>query len=480
MAATKTGITDDKLRITVTKDDESIPNSGIISWDMADGDMTGYTVSLGQLAGLATGLPEDGGITADYVAADDHIDDTAKSWVTDQWIGYYLRLFDSRYPGGSKAWLITNNTATRIHIYGMLGIGISPDAMVAQNSRYEIHAEHEWDFSSDGYDELTIKLEYVNTGANDGGTFWVKNLFLSVRSDSTTLPDEYFASVKGLKYGSWIDDDHTPDPALNEGDLIENPVYFVEALLLGWTEATIDNIDTAAFDAVATHRKDWKITRRIGEQKDIFEYIAEICREFCFAFFERGDGKFTVRRIDKTSDSVPTYGGKTFLMKGSETSFKIGRTPVKEIYNDFVLKYKVNAATGEAEKMLFCRSPNESSYASSYTNLASEGQDFWDLCHDAYTNFQQVNKWEYTAEWIRDDATAELFLKWIIWRFTQRRHEVSFTAPLSALALELCDEAKFTHDLMPAAMDSATRFRLTEQTIDPETDTIDCTLLEVA
>ncbi len=326
-----------------------------------------------------------------------------------------------------------------------------------------------------------IKFTGTAVGADDGSSFSLFSVFLEVITEEEVALTELFDTGKGLPYGSWIDDEHTPDPALSEDDLIENAAYAVEALLidLDFTDAGIENIDTDSFDAVATHRSSWKIARDILEQKDVFDYIAEICREFCFAFFERGDGTFTVRRIDQTAAAVTTYGRETFLMKGQDTSFKIGRVPVKEIYNDFILHYKVNVASDEAEKMLFVRSP-EASYDSSYTNLSSEGQDYWDLCHDSYTNFQQVNKWEFTAKWIRDDATAELFLKWIIWRLTQRRHEVSFAAPLSALALELCDEAKFTHPLMPAAMDSTTRFRLTEQTIDPSTDTIDCTFTEVA
>ena len=286
-----------------------------------------------------------------------------------------------------------------------------------------------------------------------------------------------------MMFGAWIDDNHTPDPALDEGDLIENPAYVVESLLIDndCTDATITEIDTDGFDAVATVcAANWILARQILEQKNVFDYIAEICREFYFAFFERSDGTFTLRDIRKTALSVTTYGTNTFLMKGQDTSFKIGRIPVKNIYNDFILHYKVNVATGEAEKMVFCRHPDEASFDASYTNLTSLGSAFWGLCHTSYTNLQQVNTWEYTAEWIRDEGTANQFIKRMIYHLKSRKYEVLFTAPLSALALELCDEAKFTHPLMPAAMDSVTRFRLVEQSIDPNTDTIDCTFLEVA
>ncbi|MCK9569434.1 hypothetical protein M0R72_10890 [Candidatus Pacearchaeota archaeon] len=362
---------------------------------------------------------------------------------------------------------------------GETALGWSNIAAVGSLQSVEIGSDTSgFNISSGQYSGIRIK--FLHDGSyND--EFRLRCVFLRVAEKGGDVPrSEIYETGMGLMYGSWIDDNHTPSPALAEGDLIKNPVYLVEALLLGWTEATISDIDTAAFDAVATHRSSWKIARDILEQKDVFDYIAEICREFCFGFFERADGLFTVRRIDLTAAAVTTYGTETFLKKGQDTSFKVGRLGVKEAYNDFILHYKVNVATGEPEKMLFVRHPDEASYDASYTNLSDERADFWDYCHDSYTNFQQVNLWEYTAEWIRDDATAELFLKWIIWRLTQRRHEVSFAAPLSVLALELCDEAKFTHPLMPAAMDSTTRFRLTEQTIDPSTDTIDCTFTEVA
>lgn len=329
------------------------------------------------------------------------------------------------------------------------------------------------------YTGIKIQFKYVDVGGHDSGCeFRLYVVFLQITEKISEPPAVIYVSGKGRMFGSWIDDAGHSN-SFNAGDLIENAAYVMESLLIDEAGAATSNLQLASFDSLATLRSSYKAARQLLEQRDLFDLLAEVCHEFAFACIEAPDGKFALRKIGATADAVTTYGRDTFLMKGQDTSFTIGRLDVKEIYNDFILRYKVNMATGEPEKMLFVRHPDEAGYEEEWTNLTSDREDTWEICATAYVNFQQVNLWEHTALWIRDDATAELFLKWIINRLTRRRHTVSFTAPLAALALELCDEAKFTHPLMPDAMDSVSRFRLIEQSIDPTTDTIDCTFLEV-
>jgi hypothetical protein len=237
----------------------------------------------------------------------------------------------------------------------------------------------------------------------------------------------------------------------------------------------------ASFDTLHTHRSTWKLARQLLEQKDVYEWLAEICKEFCLACFESGDGKFTLQKIDATADAVTTYGDSSILMADSmkADTFRLERGALDYVFTEFTLKYKINMATGEPEKTLFVKTPEAGSYDASYTNLTSSQSTYWGKCQTAYTNYIQHNLWEYTANWIRDDATAELFLKFMITLLTRRPYIASFTSSLSMIALDLLDEVKIAHPLLPAAIDSTSRFRLTSQTLDPMKCTIQNTFTEV-
>ena len=325
-----------------------------------------------------------------------------------------------------------------------------------------------------------LTAKFTRSGSN-GGTFEIMSVFVEVVTEDAEVKTEFYETGKGLYYGSWIDDEHTPNPGLAEGDVVENAAYAIEALLIsyGWIGADIGDISVAGFDSVATNKASWKLARQILEPTDLFDLIRKICYEFGFACFLRPDGTFCVRRIDATGDSVTTYDKSSMLYPGGQPSIKVERGSLKNMYNDFVLRYKVNMATGEPEKILFVRSPDAASYDSSYANLADESSDFWQYCSDAYDQFQQVNLWDYTANWIRDDATAELFLKKMILLLTRVPYKVTFQSALDLIGLELLDECKISHALLPTGISGASRFRLIEQEIDPATDTIKNVLQEV-
>lgn len=466
----RSGISDDVLRITITKPNEPVPPNGVIVTDVLPSLFDGHSKPAVKLTSSEPGLPLGGQATG---GAATYLDDTAKSWTTNQWAGFYLKLFKNVFAAGHEVREIVSNTATR------LTVSAAFSAPPVSGERYEIHFRGEWDFATiNGYEELQIKLEYVTVGGNDGGTFSFRNLYLRGRSQTPELRAELYATLEGRKYGAWIDD-ASHSNSFNAGDLIESPAYLIESLLLDEAGATLNNIAASAFDALHTLRSSWKVARQIRERRDLYDFLAEIAFEFGFACFERSDGKFTLRRIDASAELVGTYTTAFYAMRGADTTFAVERGDVKDVRNDFVLRYRVNAATGDPEQTLFVKSPEAASYDAGYTNLTSEGAAYWQKCRDAYVNFGQKNTWDYTAQWIRDDMTAQRFLKFSIERLTRRPHTARFVAPLATLDLELLDEAKLSHDLLPPGVDGAARFRLIEQEIDPASDTITNGFLEV-
>ncbi len=469
-AITKSGITDDLLRVTIQKSSEPIPPGGIIV-DVAYGDMTGNTFGLCKITEITS---TDGGTTtSDVAGGNNYIDDSTKSWATNEWAGYYVTIRSGE--ANEQHLLVSSNTATRLTFSSSLVIALKA------GSTYSIHSASEWDFSSDDYDEITIKFEQVTVGIEDGGTFSIKNLYVRGESAEAEVRDVVYGTGKGQMYGPWIDD-VSHSNSYDEGDLIENAVYFIECLLLDYVGLTVatDTV-SAAFDSAAAARDSWKILRDILDRESSLSIIKEIAFEFGLGVFQRYDGKWYVARIDASGGAVTALSTSWYTREEDGTdNFRVRRGELADIKNEFYLRYRVNNATGEPERILFVKNPDAASYDSNYTNLTSEAETYWDLCHDIYDNVQQVNTWEYTAKWIHDDATAELFIKFMVEWLARRQHVASFESWLEPLQLEVMDEKKLTHDQLPAALDNIAKFRLIEQEIDPETDTVINTFLEVA
>lgn len=244
--------------------------------------------------------------------------------------------------------------------------------------------------------------------------------------------------------------------------------------------STTQQLSEADFDTIATLKDGLECARQITDSQNTRDLITEICYEFGFAYLLRYTGLEAIKRIDQGSGALTTYDTTNFIMTGQETSFKINRGSVNDVFNEYFLYYQRNSATGNYDRVMYVKRPDAGAYDSRFTSLSSDGDIYWGKCNTAFVNFNMVRRWEYKAKWIRTAATAEAVLKLIINWLTRIPHYLNFTSGLETLALELLDEGLLTHDLLPSAMDATSRFRCTKQVIDPPADTIDYTFMEVA
>lgn len=238
-----------------------------------------------------------------------------------------------------------------------------------------------------------------------------------------------------------------------------------------YTESEVQENDSttnaqSSFDIVAATRSSWLFARDYLDKANSINMIREACKEAHIGFFTNYLGEDTVARIDGGATGYAPTTLSNFRLQGEKSSVSVKRGALKHWYNEFVLHYKVNVVTGEPEETLFVNTPDGAAYSASYTNLTSEGEANWDLCAAAYVATLQVNRWEYTAQNIRDAATAELFLKAVIAHLTRRPYIVSEKSGLSRIIYELLDLVKISHPLLPAAVSGINRFRLIEQEID--------------
>lgn len=240
-------------------------------------------------------------------------------------------------------------------------------------------------------------------------------------------------------------------------------------------------INETSFDAAATARSTWKLAACITDQEDSSALIQRLCYETGMASFVGADGREVVVALEASAASVDTLTRTSILTDGDgKLRMSLGRTPVSDLKTDFIFNYRKNYLSGNYEKSLFCRSPDATVWDAAYCNFTAFAQTYWDTIHAAYTYYNQVNLLEYNCFWIRDEATAELYAKWMINWLSRRHYMIHCVMPLTGAQYELMDEVKFSlGNLLPTKVSALTRWKLIAQKINAqknevETEWLDC------
>jgi len=230
--------------------------------------------------------------------------------------------------------------------------------------------------------------------------------------------------------------------------------------------ASVSQIAESDFDDMATLRSAWKLARQLRDTVSGIDLIRSVCYEAGLIQMTRWDGRQTVRRLEATAAAVTTYDRSYFALAGDRSSFVYDPGDPDQVYNEFVLRYR-NCYLGDEYATKFVLNSNAGIFDNRFCNLSSEGSTYWTKCRNAYLAHNSVRRWEYEALWIRDGTTAELFLKWIIAWHTRLRSKVKYASGLKLLGIEIGDERKHSHDLMPTAKSGTARYRCTKRTFNP-------------
>jgi hypothetical protein len=242
---------------------------------------------------------------------------------------------------------------------------------------------------------------------------------------------------------------------------------------------------STSFEVVAGERTSWKFAREILDRENSIDLLSQLAYEGCFGYFVNGSGQEDLGRIDPQATSTLLDITNCICTSSGDSSFSIMKTQIKDIKTSFILKYKKNYATDEYDKTLYVNTPDATAYSASYTNLTSDAETYWNKCSAAYVTFRVNNVWEYEAQWIRDDATAELFIKFMIDRLSRRAYLIEHETSLEALEWELLECVQWTRAFMPPIKDEenenydGTVWRLIEQRVNPNTSRVKCTWLDV-
>lgn len=268
------------------------------------------------------------------------------------------------------------------------------------------------------------------------------------------LTSTLFATAKGRKFGSWIDED-SRDNGNNETGLIENPAFVIESILRDVLGNTSTVINYASFDVLGNtsdgRRNGWKVAKSIISQKNSLDVINDICRESAMYTIHDFSNQERVVAIDHYNPA-DQLANADIVFENGKPQVRVRQTHVKYIYNEFYLNYKLNYATGNYDKQYYI--------TAAATNMASDTRS--DNVYDSYTGlctgsqalYNVVNRWTYDADWIRDDTTAEYFIKTMADWLALRKWEVEATLWYSAktLKLEPLDQVTWNLDLLPISI----------------------------
>ena len=305
------------------------------------------------------------------------------------------------------------------------------------------------------------------SGAPDFGTekpCKYRNLCI-LRAYSQRPTSEFYIQGKGMP------DNDDGDYTGVANDLIEKPCDVIQWLARAKGGLSASDIDTSFVDA-RTDFTNWKFTFQLNEyteNSNLFNYngkdgiISDLGKQINASILWDEDGKLKIIPFDAT-DTFPVSGtdipagldiveydgspsgGSMTRNPVVEGSFKpLVQTPVKDVKNDFVVKYHKNAATGEYTKALYMTN-GEGNYVNAETNMnetyLENDQTLAELkkkCADSYNEIHTTNTLEFEAWGINDDETANKLLQALIEWYSVRRWIAEFTTLRNAMNWALGD-----------------------------------------
>jgi len=294
--------------------------------------------------------------------------------------------------------------------------------------------------------------------------------------DFTEICDNLFIRAFGAEFGAWIDQD-SRDNGFNSGDLVQYAAYPIESILRDELDLTSSEINYEGFDIVGNatngHRKAWDFASLISAQKNSMEIIKDFCRQCAIIFYQNYENKETVKALKK-STTVKTIN-RTTIQDGEFKSIEF--SSLSKVYNEFYLRWQKEYANDGFKETLFVTA---SDHNLSSNVRAGTPNTYTGLCADSQDKYLKTNRLTLDCDWIRDTVTAEYLIKWFAEWLCYRKHIPSFkTDGLDHIELELGDQVKIDHTLLPAGVSNDDSFLLFDIKHDLSDDKIGFRFIQI-
>lgn len=266
-----------------------------------------------------------------------------------------------------------------------------------------------------------------------------------------------YVTAKGRKFASWITDAGR-SIGFSTTDLIENPGLVIESIfrdVLGLSSINVDSFNQIA-DQTNGKRKDWKIARSITGQSDSLAVIEAISSEAAVVVQNDYTNSPSIVALDNYNPTVALGDSNIAEDTNGHPIIRVKQSHVQYIKNEFYLNYRYNYATGNYDKQLFINASTTN--ISSNTRSDKTYATYTALCAGSQSIYNCVQRWTFDADWIRDDATAESFIKTMADWLALRKWEIETTVHygVDTLKLEPMDQVLWVQELLPTSRQNVT------------------------
>jgi hypothetical protein len=220
------------------------------------------------------------------------------------------------------------------------------------------------------------------------------------------------------------------------------------------------HIDITSFDAIQKRQIDngWEFARVLNQQQDSQAILNQLLFEsFCMIVKSNNEYKL----IDLATGSNAGTLEEPIWENGSPL-FSTELTPFNNIYTDFTLNYGYDYAKKIYSKRIFV---NKNGSSNAY--LTTAGLETY--CSNAEIDYKIKRKYEYNADWVQDDDTANFVLESMVKWLTYQRMVVSGGYDCEPyLQFETGDRMLIDFDFMiPTVKNDSQEFIIMSKNIDP-------------
>lgn len=264
-----------------------------------------------------------------------------------------------------------------------------------------------------------------------------------------------FANVKGRKFGAWVDAD-SRNNGYNSGDLIQQPAYILESILRDVLGLTSTTIDYASFDTAGNttdgKRDNWLFDRSVYRQQSSLALCDSLMQESVCAYIRDSNNKEKIVALDDHTPALSLDSGDV-LNESGRPIVSVSQVHTSKIFNEFFLNYRFNYGSRAYDKQLFVTA-SDNNLTSNTRSDKSPLDTYEGLCSTSQTYYNVTRRWSFDSDWIRDDATAELFIKIMADWLAFRKWIVEVRMPFNTrtLSLEVMDQVKWNLSLLPVSM----------------------------
>lgn len=285
-------------------------------------------------------------------------------------------------------------------------------------------------------DELRTEIDLVITTRTSAIVFTCNNLLSSI--DNYYTGAIYYNVTTGARR---IITNYVGSTKTIEIELSDNPMAATDNFYI--TNIGGNSIDNTSFDVAGNTtngtRKDWKFARSIFAKQPSDGLLDRLLFESHCTSFNSGEGRKIVA-LDSATGDVLTQPLYSKQRKGY--IIDVGLTSVSSVFTDFTLYYFYNYGSGD-----YLRSVKVNK--DSFSDGLSSGATLQAKCRNAEINYRVKKKWEYSSNWIYNDATAGLFLNKMVPWLTFQRLLVNWGISIAdGIKYEFGDQVFLAYDYM--------------------------------